>query len=317
MLIGMYYNGAAAGAARLIDRPRGQFRRTLTRREMLGALSASSLAMLAGACSAPAPAIPTPVAKTAPPLTIAMATSELVVGPNRLAMGLIGPDNQPIVDAQATVSLYQIQGTQGTKVSEAETIYRWVEYRQRGVYATHATFDRPGQWGLEVVARPIPDAAPVSARVALDVKERGRSPMIGDKARATQSLTSRDVTDLSTICSAAPPCSLHDQTIASAVQSGRPSLLAFATPGFCTTLTCAPQLSVVLEMAPRYRGRAEFVHIEIFKEPRDRVLADAVAEWQLLTEPWVFIVDRNGIIRDRFEGIATADELSQSLDLLI
>jgi hypothetical protein len=74
---------------------------------------------------------------------------------------------------------------------------------------------------------------------------------------------------------------------------------------------------VVLELAQRYAGRAEFVHIEIYKEPRDRVLADAVTEWQLFTEPWTFIVDRTGVIRDRFEGIATAEELSSSLDLLV
>ena len=47
------------------------------------------------------------------------------------------------------------------------------------------------------------------------------------------------------------------------------------------------------------------------------VLADAVTEWQLVTEPWVFIVDRNGVIRDRFEGIATGEELSESLQPLI
>jgi hypothetical protein len=185
------------------------------------------------------------------------------------------------------------------------------------VYVTRAAFDRAGPWGLEVVARPTPDASPVAARVTLDVKERGPSPMIGDQARPTISLTAADVTDLSTICSNAPPCSLHGQTIASAVQSGRPSVLAFATPGFCTTLTCAPQLSVVLDLASRYAGRAEFVHIEIYKEPRDRVLADAVTEWQLITEPWTFMVDRNGVIQDRFEGIATAEELAESLDRLL
>jgi hypothetical protein len=289
----------------------------LTRRLALQRIGVTSAALLATACSAPIAVTPTPAPKSAPPLTIALATSELVVGSNRLAMGLIGPDNQPIVDAQATVALYQLEGSQGTKVSESSAAYRWVELRNRGVYVTRAAFDRAGPWGLEVVARPTPAAAPVTARVTIDVKKRGPSPMIGDPARPTMSLTAADVIDLSTICSNAPPCSLHGQTIASAIQSGRPSVLAFATPGFCTTLTCAPQLSVVLELASRYAGRAEFVHIEIYKEPRDRVLADAVTEWQLVTEPWVFIVDHSGVIRDRFEGIATAEELSESLQPLI
>ncbi|MFN0070205.1 MAG: TlpA family protein disulfide reductase [Chloroflexota bacterium] len=293
----------------------------MTRRNALQQLGLGGMAALAAACTAPSavPSASTPssAVKPAPPLTIALANSELVVGPNRLAMGLIGPDNQPISDAQAVVSLYQLEGTQGTKVAEAEATYRWVEYRQRGVYVSRAAFDRPGPWGVEVVARVSPDSAPVVARVTVDIRERGHAPMIGDTARATRSLTATDVSDLTAICSNGPPCSLHGQSIAAAIQSGRPSLLAFATPGFCTTLTCAPQLSVVLDLAPRYTGRAEFVHIEIFKEPRDRVLADAVAEWQLLSEPWIFIVDRNGVIRDRFEGIATGDELAESLRELL
>jgi hypothetical protein len=314
MLTDMSTNEPVAEVARIFHSLNADL---LTRRAALQRLAASGAALLATACSAPAAVTPTPQEKASPPLTIAMATSELVIGPNRLAMGLIGPDNQPIADAQATIGLYQLDGTQGTKVSETAATFRWVELRQRGVYVTRAAFNRAGPWGLEVLARPTPDAAPVSARVTLDVKDRGLAPMIGDPARPTRSLIETDVSDLTTICSNAPPCSLHGQTIAAAVQSGRPSVLAFATPGFCTTLTCAPQLNVVLELAQRYSGRAEFVHIEIYKEPRDRVLADAVTEWQLLTEPWVFIVDRNGVIRDRFEGIATAEELSESLELLL
>lgn len=314
MLIDMRRNGEVSNPVR---RAGACSAISVSRRAAIRQLGACGVALLAAACSAPAPVAPTPGEKAAPPLTIAMATSELVLGPNRLAMGLIGPDNQPIVDAQASVGFFQLDGTQGTKVSETAATYRWVEYRQRGVYVARTVFDHPGPWGVEVVARPTPQSPPVSARVTVEVRERGQSPMIGDQSRPTKSLTSADVTDLSAICSNAPPCSLHDQTIASAVQSGRPSLLAFATPGFCTSLTCAPQLGVVLELAQTYAGRAEFVHIEIYKEPRDRVLADAVTEWQLFTEPWTFIVDRTGVIRDRFEGIATAEELSSSLDLLV
>ena len=219
--------------------------------------------------------------------------------------------------SQAVMAFYELEGNQGTKRGELPAVYRWVEYRQRGVYVSRVMFDKPGPWGLEVVARATPEAAPVSARVTIDVKDHVTTPVIGDHARATRSLTVADVSDLATICSNAPPCSLHTLSIEQAVQSGRPSLLAFATPGFCTSLTCAPQLGVVLGLAPRYAGRAEFVHIEIYKEPRDRILADAVTEWQLMSEPWIFIVDRNGVIRDRYEGIATEDELIASLDAVL
>src|SRR5215212_7103897 len=125
----------------------------ITRRSALRRISASTLALAAAACGArenqPAP---TPIAKPAP-LTVALANSELVVGPNRVSLGFIGADNQPISDAEAVIGFYQIEGTTGTKRGEAPTAYRWIENRQRGVYVARTQFDAPGPWGLEVTAR--------------------------------------------------------------------------------------------------------------------------------------------------------------------
>jgi hypothetical protein len=38
-----------------------------------------------------------------------------------------------------------------------------------------------------------------------------------------------------------------------------------------------------------------------------------VDEWHLATEPWIFIVDSDGIIRAKFEGLVTAHELETAL----
>jgi hypothetical protein len=43
------------------------------------------------------------------------------------------------------------------------------------------------------------------------------------------------------------------------------------------------------------------------------VLAPAVDEWGLPTEPWVFVVDSEGIILGRFEGLVTPEELAALL----
>jgi hypothetical protein len=250
-------------------------------------------------------------------MTIALANSEIVVGRNRVALGLIGADNQPIADAQAVVSFFQLDGAAATKRGEVMAPYQWVEHRQRGVYVARVDFDVVGPWGIEVVANRGNGAAPLVARANLAVMAEGRAPMIGEMARQTRTLTLADVSDPTLICSNAPVCPLHQQSLDAALQSGRPVMVAFATPGFCTSLTCAPLLGEVLALVPKYDGRAEIVHVEIYKEPRDRVLADAVVEWQLPSEPWVFVIDRQGRIADRIEGIATSNELSGVLDLVL
>ena len=42
-------------------------------------------------------------------------------------------------------------------------------------------------------------------------------------------------------------------------------------------------------------------------------MADTVEEWHLQSEPWAFVVDRDGVIQDRIESVTNADELEASL----
>jgi hypothetical protein len=42
-------------------------------------------------------------------------------------------------------------------------------------------------------------------------------------------------------------------------------------------------------------------------------LVKTVDEWHLPSDPWTFIVDKTGIVRDRFEGSAPPEELEPSL----
>jgi deoxyinosine 3'endonuclease (endonuclease V) len=38
-----------------------------------------------------------------------------------------------------------------------------------------------------------------------------------------------------------------------------------------------------------------------------------VQEWNLRSEPWIFLVDGHGVIRARFEGLTTRRELEAAL----
>jgi hypothetical protein len=40
----------------------------------------------------------------------------------------------------------------------------------------------------------------------------------------------------------------------------------------------------------------------------------AVSEWGLLSEPWVFTVDADGIVRGSFEGVLGEDELKAAIE---
>ena len=38
-----------------------------------------------------------------------------------------------------------------------------------------------------------------------------------------------------------------------------------------------------------------------------------MTEWNLRTEPWTFLVDADGVVRARFEGLATRREIEVAL----
>ena len=278
------------------------------------AATGASLALLVAACGRASSSAPPPTgqARSGPSFDPVLANSELVVGRNRFALGLIGEGNRPITDARVQLGFYQIEGQQGTKVAEAEANLRWIDIESKGMYVAPVHFGAPGRWGVEVTASR-PGRPPEVARLAFEVRERGQAPMIGSPAPRAAAASPGDRGDVDEPCTNVPPCELHAPSLEQALANGKPSVILFATPGFCVTATCAPVLGVVLDVRARQPARANFVHVEIYKDPRNQVLADAVARWNLASEPWTFLVDGSGMVADRFEGIVTAAELEAAL----
>lgn len=288
----------------------------ITRRTVIrigGSFAALALAGCTPQQAAPAPT-PSPEARPAGP-TLVMATSDLAVGPNRFAVGIIDGSNKPIVDAKVTFGFFQLSGSDGVKRSESPATFRWVDQQTRGIYTAPVQFDAPGRWGVEAVVEW--DGNRQVIRSPFEVKATSTAPMVGSQAIRSKTLTVRDVKDPSELCTAAPPCELHTTSLDELLASGKPTAIVFASPGFCSSQTCAPQLAVVLGLRPKYGDSVNFSHVEIYKDPRNGVLADAVTEWHLPSEPWIFFVDRGGTIRERFDGIATADEIEGGIAKIV
>ena len=45
-------------------------------------------------------------------------------------------------------------------------------------------------------------------------------------------------------------------------------------------------------------------------------VTEPVIEWGIPTEPWIFFLDNKGILRSKFEGFMTEDEMAYELNLL-
>jgi hypothetical protein len=312
---------------------------SLSRRQLVRLAAGGAIASLVAACQAPnasAPAAqnqnPASAATAANPLvkprasgadlTAVQASSELAVGRNRFALGLLDARNQPITTGSVNVEFFKLaQSGAAEKRSEAAAVFRSVGGTSRGVWVAPANFADTGAWGAQVTLSTGPgDTAPKVARFNFEVKDKFSAPGYGDPAPRSVSLTDKDVGgDTSHICSNTPPCSLHTLSIADALNAAdKPLVVLFATPALCTSATCGPELDAVVQLSNTYAERANFIHIEIYQYPFDgQHVAKTVDEWRLPSDPWTFIVDKTGIVRDRFEGSAPVEELEPSLKTVL
>jgi hypothetical protein len=251
-----------------------------------------------------------------------LASSELAVGQERFVFGLVSTrTGLPIKDVPVVgLQLFKVNddGT-ATKISDGEVVYH-SENLPAGVFVVRTNFKEPGKWGAVFTIRRGGNE-PYQVKMDFDVLAHGTGsvPMIGDVAPPSKNLTSKDVKSLNEICSARPHDDMHDLTIADAVKSGKPTVVLFATPGFCESLTCGPDLEMTEKLEAKHRDKANFIHIET---PGNHELAPqaqipTVQQWGLKTEPWLILIDKNGKIAERFEGGLTLDEVEPELVKLI
>lgn len=249
-----------------------------------------------------------------------VVASEILLGSQqRIPIG-ITDHNTPVNDATVHVRAFVLQGTTGIFKGESDAPFKGEGLEGRGVYVAHLSFDKPGDWGVEITATR-PNGARLSQRLPINVIDTPLVPAVGQPAPMTHNPTVKDVADVETIDSGRPPDDMHLLSIADAIQQHRPALVVFATPAFCESRMCGPQVKAVQSLEAAYRDRLAFIHVEIYRDfkpdPSKRKLAQAVLDWRLQTEPWVFLIDAKGIIQARFEGPTASDEIKAGIDQLL
>ncbi|HUQ62515.1 MAG TPA: hypothetical protein VM121_02025 [Acidimicrobiales bacterium] len=191
----------------------------------------------------------------------------------------------------------------------------------RGVYATEAAFDKAGFWGVQVEAEI--DGTTHRGRSIFPVEAQHKVPAPGDPAPATKTLTvsSTDVPKAAIDSRAGdsgeiPDPELHQKMLADSLAAGRPAVVVFSTPVFCVSQFCGPVTDMVDELSRTYSDRADFIHVEVWKDGQKREVNDAMKEWKMETEPWVFLIGADGKIVLRLDNVATRAELEPYLQQL-
>jgi hypothetical protein len=68
---------------------------------------------------------------------------------------------------------------------------------------------------------------------------------------------------------------------------------------------------------PTYGKRVAFTYQEFWQDFATKKVFPTVEEWRLETEPWIFVVDGQGVIRAKFEGLVTVQEIESVLQQVV
>lgn len=262
-------------------------------------------------------------------LRLILATPDLAPGTRRFAMVLT--DGSGIVAFPVVqVSSYKypdgsdaISGRDGP-VEMALARYFEFPYGTRGIHVTELTFDESGMWGVEASV-PQPDGSVATIEVLMEVHEETMSVDLGEVPPLVDSRTLSDVEDVSDLTTGSQRDeTLYQISLGDAIQNGKPTVVVFASPAFCTNAVCGPQVEVLSNLSATYGDAADFVHVDLFTNPKE-IQGDLtrakktplLEEWGLVSQEWTFVMDRDGVVVGRFENFVPQLELEPSLESVL
>lgn len=247
-------------------------------------------------------------------MTPVLVSSELVVGTNRVVLGLLDENDAPASDPDIEVVIAPVDPS-GQARSGIRAKFVWMIEPVVGVYVTNMEF--PSADSYEVLIQ-VERGGEVLQTIpmTLDVAPQGTTPAIGAVPPAIETPTASSPAAIAKISTDTQPIPrFYRYSVDEALDLDKPLVVVFATPKFCVSAVCGPTLTTVKDVAERF-PEVNFIHVEPYTlpaDPDDLQLAKPAAAWGLPSEPYVFAIDAKGRIAAKYEGALGAEELTKEL----
>jgi hypothetical protein len=279
------------------------------------------LAVLVGGCGgskSSSGTIDSILARPGPDVAVTEAAGDFVPGLVRYPFMVIRNDARPVYRPSAriwvargreakpferTTARLEPIGVPGLSGPAAGNVSR--------LYVAHVRIPHPGRFWLV--------AAPTGARIqavgVFDVRSQSSTPAVGAKAPDSDTPTLADAPARSLTTSRPPDVELLRYSVAGSLAAHRPFVVTFATPKFCTSRTCGPVVDVVDAVRMRFASSGvRFIHVEVYtgNDPA-KGYNRWMRQWGLRSEPWTFLVSRDGRVTAKFEGSVSEAELAAAV----
>lgn len=257
---------------------------------------------------------------------VSPAAMVLRLGENRFPFGVFTIDREQITDAQVAIYAAPGAGLKGPAIgpftARIEDLTTEPAFRAKTTvddpdaaqvaYVTEIPLDKPGAWTFGALTKE--GDTYTGSLLATPSKVGEFNPTnVGDPAPSISTPTAADVADISEIDTREPPDTMHDTDLADALGK-KPVVLLFATPALCQSRVCGPVVDVAEQVKRDFGDRVAFIHQEVYvdndlnKGPNAQMQA-----YRLPSEPWLFVIDREGMITTAIEGAFSVGELEDAV----
>jgi hypothetical protein len=247
--------------------------------------------------------------------TLAMASSVFTVGESRMAFGVIAKDGVPVYGQTAIyVAPSPDKPAEGPFIAPADVLLTEARYRSKqaatttdpfyAVYGADIPFSKSGKYAvLSATKQSNGTLTGAAGNVNVLAKSADPIPAVGSKAPKVHTDTLETAKgDVSKIDTRSPPSDMHKEDFASVVGK-KPVALLFSTPQLCSSRVCGPVTDIALQMEAKYGKQMTFIHQEVYVDnDAQKGLRPPLVQFHLQTEPWLFVVNKQGTITARLEG---------------
>ena len=306
-----------------------------------GPITAEVTGLLAERAAAPSAVAPAPAATPAAlaggtgpgdDLRVLVVSSSIWAGPETpVIVTLTEPDGTPLDGSQAVAARVIGANETATALDVAAVAIQPAGAKRASFVAT-VQIPVAGWWRLDLVT-----ADGRKGSVPIEARDPGASAAIGAPAPAIDTPTLDDVGGkaLAITTQEAPDLRLYRESTADARAAGRPYVLVVDSARFKVSPACGRAITMVGYLVDRWADEVAFVHLEPFSyqvvteapilagDLADPPLNDQTAAlglgdavWPATRMPWVFVVDGEGIVRAKYEGIVGSNDIDLILSLI-
>jgi hypothetical protein len=171
----------------------------------------------------------------------------------------------------------------------------------QAIYEANLPLPRKGTYTLLALTRTQRGLIGAPGEVA--VAASSPIPAVGQRPPAIATDTAASVgSDTALVTTRVPPESMHAVSFKD-VLGKRPIALLFSTPQLCISKVCGPVTDIAVLLQQQFGNRIQFIHQEVYVDNQPtKGLRPQLQAFHLQTEPWLFTINRRGLIAARLEG---------------